>query len=661
MDETITTYSYTGTTQTWSSNSVGNGNRYYLNEDGQYYQVYGYQGRIWIYIDGWYYLSDAGLSTTDPGYGATFSGTLYTRNSTTQSKMAALRSAVGTFIDVIKDNDPGIEGKHNQISIVKFACDDYYDDDPESSEATGNNRNAYSSYVGGRRSNYNYSEIVTGFTPVFDDASATSLKSVVNQLEAGGATASDYGMTKALALINSLYSEGKPIRQSNKTVVFFTDGVPTYGERYDKAVAEAAIQAAATIKNKVAYTDTDVTPNKDYNVTVFSVGVFGSMNNTGMTAGQRDTYMERISSNYPEASGMDNGEAGTANSKTTYYQDASSGNLEDIFRSIANEAGGNTSINSSAIAAVDVVSQSFNIPDGAGNIVFYEAPVINVAEDGTLTFAPKSSWIPNPPGVTVGQDNTDPHKVTATGFDYAAKYCGKQKVIVDGVETGYRPHGSKLVIEIQITMAEDAVGGPKVDTNGPGSGIYVEGKNECSFDSPTVDLPVNLQIKKVNMQVGESSKFMIQKTSTSGGTPSASSSWTDVSSVFVTKTSSSEEPSVYIRGLDPHFYYRILEEGWGWSYNFVNASGAAYVPDKDDVDDDEDTEELIMGTRIVTNKNEVTSDKFVSNPITFDNEKKANIESNLHHAESKATNTFNGSDPVFVDSKKGNGTGRITP
>lgn len=662
MDDEVTSYTYSGVEGTWSSSNVGR-NKFFLL-DGQYCEVIDYYNRLIVYVPnvGWRYLSDSGVTDTDPGAGSTFTGTLYTRSSSSEKKIVTLRRAVSAFIDLMLENDPGKPGKHNTVSIVKFADDSYYGDETATSTtATGNHK--MSNYNFNSKNNYNYTEIVAGFTPVIDGGAQT-LKDIVNGtngeqgLQPGGATAADFGMKKALALIKTLYeSDGiTPVRQSNKTVVFFTDGDPNHLNGFDDTVANTTISDAKEIKSKLAYKDEK---DNDVKVSIYSVSVFN-----GATP-KRTTYMNNVSSNYPNASSMTDGwEEGEVTGK--YYKDASEGGLEDIFRSIASEAGGNSNLNNTTITAVDVVSQSFNVPEGAGNIVFYEAPVLSIDEEtGAVTFVDKDHWIPEPPGVSVVPDENDPHKITATGFDYAAKYCGFQEIKQDGVVVDKVPHGSKLVIEIRITMASDAVGGPLTDTNGPGSGIYLDGKNELLFESPKVDLPVNLQIKKVNMHVGESSKFKIQKISASsipeGSVPSANSSWTDVSSVFVTKTSSVEEPSVWVRGLDPNFYYRILEENWGWSYNFVSASGTGYVPDVDDVDKDEDTKELIVGTKTVTNKLEVTSDKFVGNPIVFNNEEKTHIESNVHHAESKATNTFNGSDPVFVDSKKGNGTGRITP
>lgn len=676
--ESTVTYNELASTS-YSYNSVeDNTNLWYLYE-GQYYQVYHeatfvdsdsfyglyYRSRTYTYhlcfndASGKHYLSGNGDSRNEPSNSPTntvrrssifdsfadpnssetiYTGVLYTKTEETVTKMDALKKATNAFIDLILENDTARDGSSlgNTISIVKFAGDRFCNSKGEvvnyatgASDATKTGNHTYNDdgYT------YNYTEIVEYFTEV-KDGGAQTLKNAVKGLQPGGATASDYGMAKAEALIGTLYNPqtNKPNRQSNKTVVFFTDGEPNHHRDFVTSVADDAIASSKDIKAKVAYTD----KGKDINVSVYSVGVFDKYTD------QIEKYMNLISSNYPNAENMS-----TTTSTTdptwngNYYQNASSGNLEDIFRSIASESGGNQSLNSSTITAIDVVSQSFDIPDNAGEITIYEVPVKSADKNDpySIVFYSKAEvpgWIANPAGVRVIPDENNPNKITVTGFNYAQKYCGV--ITEDGVD---KPHGSKLVIEIPIEMAENAVGGPGVETNGPGSGIFLEGSTtpELEFESPTVDLPVNLQIKKVDLQVGESAKFKIQRTP-KANTPSASSDWEDVTTIFITRTADNAEPDVYVRGLDPNYHYRILEEDWGWSYKFNNATGEGYIDDNKNV-----------GKVTIENKEEVTSDKFVSNPITFKNTKKTRIETKVRHAESKATNTFNATQHVSVDSK----------
>jgi len=193
------------------------------------------------------------------------------------------------------------------------------------------------------------------------------------------------------------------------------------------------------------------------------------------------------------------------------------------------------------------------------------------------------------------------------------------------------------MILIPIEMNPDAVGGPNVATNGPGSGIYVnedDTETLIDFDSPTISLPVNIHIVKNGLRPGESAKFKITRTTLP---VSNESEWEYVTSVFVTNGEhtfiyeSTGAPVTYVRGLPSTklvegkqvgLVYRVEEEPWSWSYN------RSTLP-------------------------QYTNTENIDNPFTFENTKKDNIDFKIRHAESKATNTFH---PVlnnenFDDSK----------
>ena len=181
---------------------------------------------------------------------------------------------------------------------------------------------------------------------------------------------------------------------------------------------------------------------------------------------------------------------------------------------------------------------------------------------------------------------------------------------------------------IPIKMNPDAVGGPNVDTNGEGSGIFVNDTDEkptIDFISPTVSLPVNIYLTKTGLRKGESAKFKIERAPIhendeldEDGVP-VNASWSYVSSVFVTK-STDADPLVKVRGLPATttegtgeaavqvgYIYKITEEDWSWSYQ-----------------------------RDETPQYTVTSK--VDNPFTFNNTKILGIEQKVRHAESKVTN-----------------------
>ena len=118
-------------------------------------------------------------------------------------------------------------------------------------------------------------------------------------------------------------------------------------------------------------------------------------------------------------------------------------------------------------------------------------------------------------------------------------------------------------------MDPEAVGGPNSDSNEPGSGIYADLDGDgildpiIKYDPPKVDLPANIHILKQGLKKGESAKFRIERI------PKAnpeSTAWEPVTTVFLTKTSDTEEPLVKVRGLDPNYIYQVVEEPWSWAY-----------------------------------------------------------------------------------------------
>lgn len=626
MEDPYTSYKFTArasTGYTYDNYPGNNNNRYwYKHTDGNYYVVtrnYYTTGSWWsstyhyylqVNIGGTnYYLSGNQITGTMPSEvtsstATIWTGVLYTRQAINTTRIAALKDAVKDFIDVIAESDPGEAGKHNQISIVKFAGK--YNGAATSSEETGNNRYTEDGY------SYNYTEIVKGFTEVYDETTAENLKTYVTALNEGGATSSDYGMNKALALINTLYAnngQGAPLRQSNKTVVFFTDGVPTHARRYDETVAVNAIKAAQTIKGKIAYHDDK--KNEDVYVSVYSVGVFGSMNGTGMTETQRDTYMHRISSDYPNASGMGSTQGGTGGSDSAgYYQNASNTDLSSIFRTIASEAGGShaQTVTAEATTTVDVVAQSFDLPYGSNvdSIKVYFADCTGF-ENGYLTFDEehkKSNPAVGVDGHVTIQIDTITQKITATGFDYSGNWCGKDESLGEN-----QYHGMKMMIEIPIEMSDDAVGGNQVGTNGPASGIYVNGENLCPFDIPHIDLPINLHIQK-EIADGECATFEIYRKKLEDG-----ATWETKPFKTVIVIGGNNENKVKLMGLDPHYLYKIVEAGWSWTYDLEK------VTDKD-------------GNTI---EGDITSDKLELNPFIFVNKKK---DRQIRHAESAVYNDF---------------------
>lgn len=598
-----TTVSYTARQSMGYTYNNSNTTYYYLHTDGNYYPVT--RGRQWVGIsrvrylrvdlpNGTYYLSGTGLTGTLPtnvtsDTGTIWTGVLYNRVERDLSRLDALKDAVEEFVKVIKKNadDNNVD---NQIAIVKFASNQYYGS--ETSLAEGNHRGA------NNNNSYNYTEVVKQFTSVKDHDQ--ELIQAVNALNAGGATAADFGMRKAELLLKDL-NTNYPTRQSNKTVVLFTDGDPTYASAFQTAVADSTISRSNKIKHIKAYTDED---GNNVFTTVFTVGVFTSIN-----ANER-TYMNNTSSNYPDATSMTVSGEG---SDKGFFQNAAEEDLSSIFRSIASSAGGSeaTQVTATSATTVDIISQSFQLPEGAtGDINVYFANCTGVDENGYLTFDEENK-IDNPPAPEEGEEDNghvtitvEGDKITATGFDYSGNWCGKDESLG---ENEY--HGMKLMIEIPIEMAPDAVGGTNVGTNDANSGIYVDGVNICPFDIPHINLPTNLHIKKENIAAGECATFEIYRKKLDVA------NWETTPFKTVIVIGGNNDNTVKLMGLDPTYLYKIVEAGWSWSY------------DLDHVEDFEGNE--IVG--------DVTSDKLITNPFIFVNSKKV---TKVRHAESAVYNDF---------------------
>ena len=129
---------------------------------------------------------------------------------------------------------------------------------------------------------------------------------------------------------------------TNKTVVFFTDGEPGKTGWLDD-YANAAIASAYNIKNT-------------YGAKVFSVGVFDKTS-TNIT-----NFMDYVSSNYPSAKDMDTPGGKDTESEIDYSRDASSGGLSSIFKDIAESASKSDASVASETQVIDVISNSFEVP-----------------------------------------------------------------------------------------------------------------------------------------------------------------------------------------------------------------------------------------------------------------------------------------------------------
>ena len=376
-----------------------------------------------------------------------------------QYKIDVLRSAVNGFIDKVAEKSP-----NSSIAVVKFASDKEYD--------VGNGYNV---------SGYNYSQIVQNLTAV-NEAGANSLKTAVNQLTAAGATRADYGMQHAQTIVNGAMGNGR-----QKVVIMFTDGQPSTWQSFSTTVAKDAIKASKSIKEAGA--------------TVYTIGCFGT---TPSDNSNIDKYMNRVSSNYPDATTMRDG----TKTSSDYYKTVSSAeDLNNIFKTISETIGSTPVELTSTSVLRDVISDSFTLPEGYtdGDIKAYSVSCESSTKnaDGTYTYTWKTTPDADKYDVTVADDNKT---INVTDFDYAANWVDQYDV------GGSKSHGKKLVVEIPIVLDPDATG--SVDTNGPASGIYASADAEtafANFKTPTVYVPF-FTVAHVESRVNDQGKNFGQET-----------------------------------------------------------------------------------------------------------------------------------------------------
>ena len=517
MNDNISEYTYTArTSQAYTYNNYTT--TYYYYYEGEYYAVSRgrqYQGLTryrFLYFERngvRYYLGANGPTTTMPtnatSNGATmWTGVLYNRTvvpGTTQTKMAALKTAVNAFVSKIAKDAVDYDVDH-YISIVKYASNAYYDDPqssvtPETDLTEGNHRGA------NNNNNYNYTEVLINRRDP-RTADSTYIKNQVNALQSGGATASDFGMNKARYLLASIPEN--QLEGRSKVVVLFTDGSPTYQSNFSNDVANNTIGYAHDLKHSADDLLAPYSGNEyQFDATVFTVGVFDNETDN------IHTYMSRTSSNYPDATSMTNTCVET--SQNYYFTAESAESLSSIFESIAQESGGSAYDLGSETVVQDVIASSFqlDIPSGqsAATTIKAYAPKCNGKNGNTYAFEPETDGasrltLDDDGVVNGGAENRladgivdydpDTKTLTFTDFNFAAMYVSQETnpdgtPYLDPVTQQPVFTGRKLVMLIPLRVEEGTWGDDMV-TNGPLSIIQPNGDtlNPLYFNVPTANV-----------------------------------------------------------------------------------------------------------------------------------------------------------------------------
>ena len=325
-----------------------------------------------------------------------------------------------------------------KLNAMKIAAKHFIDSAVASSDPNHPNRIAIVSYATEATTVMNLTDVTTG---------AQALKDAIDGLKADGGTHSNLGLQNAQEILTG--------DTNKKVAIMFTDGEPGLNGNWNE---ESMSTANSAIKTSRAMKAADVT--------VYTVGCFSKLIDKQNT----DTYMNYVSSNYPNATDMDNG--GTGGADKGYYQSApTSSELNKVFNKIAQETGGASYTLKSAAVMQDVVSQYFDIDTSDGKTVKAHTETCTAFDaNGNPT-----KWENNNDSLTC---TTNGKTVTVTGFDYTANWVGSHSGKADG---------KKLVLEIPIK--DNGTGTNWQKTNAADSAIFSGGKKVADFHSPEVYFP----------------------------------------------------------------------------------------------------------------------------------------------------------------------------
>ena len=636
-----------------SYNTVANSDvEYFYNANNSWYRIYAERSGDTYYLR--YRKWNGNGQGNQIGSSNSASGTIVTTSSgynavriaTGTSRMTALKKATSDFIDEIEKNDKEKisggdrpERLHNRIAIVKFASnstdaigDDVYTDDGAT---------------------YNRTQIVRDLT--FVENHVDDLKGAVEAFIARGGTQSDLGLAHANTIL------GRANRDSNKTVVLFTDGEPG-GHGFEDGdgyrTAATAINTSSSIKS-------------NYSAKVFTVGTFASAPDDDDNVAR---YLDAVSSNYTSASAEANYSwgwgggwsldiSGTLNDDGIDYSKDASGNvdLSSIFKDIASASGGSEAEIGVSTQVQDYVSNSFALPIDTSEMSDDEiqAWVDENVTVYTQAATSETSW-GNRVTFAGAQKSLDPDskQIIVTGFDYSlddtSTGAGDGNWVGERVPDPLDPSknfwaGKKLVIEFKIIANEAATGGVGSATNTSDSGVYVlnpeTGQLEKvnTFDVPHENLPVNITIKKDGLRRGESATFEIMRIRPKGWNKDGATieekmanveyniinkplpytddltvedkagkgetGWWTFTKVIVTNTTETDGAVVSktLLSLDPNYVYVVVEDDWGWAYTTTGATSVQ------------------------------TTSTVEVNPFTFTNQEKDGV---LKHAEAVMINHF---------------------
>ncbi len=466
---------------------VSTNNSYYVKVDNEWKQVW-YSGGGHGQQRGWYYgnwvkiTPKTSKDDTDSNHTQ-----FYTQSS--QTRLDALKAAANTFVTEIQNKATTSEAKY-RVAIVGFGMG-------ESNRSDYDNYENTELFIGGTQYTYGSNNISAQYKNAFQDMSTTTgqnnIKASIDALDARGATRADLGMTMANNIFNAnTIQDGE---QRNRVVVMFTDGEPNNQSGFNETVATNTISQSNTSKNT-------------YKAPVYTIGILDGANpGAAIDTGNSNTakinrYMNYVSSNFPNATGLNQSGAGGDVTKGFYKKADDAAELKDAFKSISSsiESGSTTvPLNESSVLR-DVISDDFTLTNGAdtSKIVVKTADFNGKDSDGTLKWTNEKLFN----GDDGAQLSISEKTINVSNFNYNELYAAT----VNG-----KNQGKKLIVEIPVTINR-SFGANNVLSNAS-AGIYplAESKEPyITVESPEGSHPTEYGIEGTEQWIDENTSATIE-------------------------------------------------------------------------------------------------------------------------------------------------------
>ena len=404
----------------------------------------------------------------------------YSGNTFYSSRLLALKTAATTFVNQVSKEATENNVDH-RIAIVGFSSDGYNNTEILTGCAVNNNNGVQYVAKPSSGTSRDYSKYISACGTAL--VTPQSAKAAINYLEAAGGTETDKGMQMAKDILDN---DSKKNDDRNRVVVLFTDGVPLiYTNEYNSQSTTDRANRAISISNGICD-----------KATVYTVGVFSGANgdlsnglpaNTGNWNGANkpNRFMHLVSSNYPDATAMNvTGEKNSSlkNDDSYYLSAGDAATLNSIFEKIGNNISAHSIELGEEAQVRDIVSPYFTAPANADGITVYAEKA--TYSGGEYTWTRDDTYT----GMTAAVNGST---VTVTGFDYDANFVSETGRKETNPKENGDFHGRRLVVEFNVTVKPEFLGGNYVPTNRPDSGVYDKtGTIVENFEYPTVSIPV---------------------------------------------------------------------------------------------------------------------------------------------------------------------------